>query len=549
MTEEQPSTSTQSEASRVRIFEGGFKSNEVYVYVRGRGRGKYICGECGIRCKKPSMLKKHIRTHTDVRPYVCKHCNFAFKTKGNLTKHMKSKAHGKKCQAMGVSESSLDELESEETGGSDERIGGSEEQEEHQFSDVEESENDDDNDDEEEEEEESASHEDPRSSCSSDTHPSTGGPSWHSQQGTPETEPLGASLSPSREPSPRGVWPSRRAASPGRRRALFSRRGWKASPRAFSPSSESCSPSRSLSPRLELSPPIHSLSPRTDLPSPSRHFSPSPERGPSPIRPLSPLRPVSPNCHRSSQARALPSPLGSLHRTSWYLPWETPGTKGGHFKQDKSGTEGPSVPETSLFPPAFRLSPCEGYPGLQTADTTFSHLPMHSQQARVPYPMIPIGGIQMVQARPRSHPPTPSSPTSPPMEGPSFARFESHWGGTPRTQGLRTPGDLWSEHQAAGTSQSQCVLSTALTCSKQAETEITDSKQYGSSQSSTHTRSSATETPERCVRDSRSSTPQGLPAAVASHVIGQQPEGVEPQPGDGGAKGDRTDQSTKSVTP
>lgn len=29
---------------------------------------------------------------------------------------MKSKAHGKKCQAMGVSESSLDDPESEETG-------------------------------------------------------------------------------------------------------------------------------------------------------------------------------------------------------------------------------------------------------------------------------------------------------------------------------------------------------------------------------------------------------------------------------------------------
>lgn len=54
------------------------------MYVRGRGRGKYICEECGIRCKKPSMLRKHIRTHTDVRPYHCAQCNFSFKTKGEL---------------------------------------------------------------------------------------------------------------------------------------------------------------------------------------------------------------------------------------------------------------------------------------------------------------------------------------------------------------------------------------------------------------------------------------------------------------------------------
>ncbi|OTF83538.1 hypothetical protein BLA29_005085, partial [Euroglyphus maynei] len=81
---------------------GGFKSNEDYTYIRGRGRGKYVCGECGIRCKKPSMLKKHIRTHTDLRPYSCRHCSFAFKTKGNLTKHMKSKAHHKKCVELGV---------------------------------------------------------------------------------------------------------------------------------------------------------------------------------------------------------------------------------------------------------------------------------------------------------------------------------------------------------------------------------------------------------------------------------------------------------------
>lgn len=37
-------------------------------------------------------------------------------------------------------------------------------------------------------------------------------------------------------------------------------------------------------------------------------------------------------------------------------------------------------------------------------ENVFSHLPLHSQQlTRTPYPMIPIGGIQMVQARPSTH--------------------------------------------------------------------------------------------------------------------------------------------------
>ncbi|XP_074657244.1 uncharacterized protein LOC141910405 [Tubulanus polymorphus] len=88
---------------RARLISiGGFKSEEEYVYIRGRGRGKYVCQQCGIRCRKPSMLKKHVRTHTDFRPYRCKQCHFSFKTKGNLTKHMKSKTHYKRCMEIGV---------------------------------------------------------------------------------------------------------------------------------------------------------------------------------------------------------------------------------------------------------------------------------------------------------------------------------------------------------------------------------------------------------------------------------------------------------------
>merc|ERR1719245_2461613 len=98
-----PTTEESEAAKTVRTVEGGYKAaDDNYTYIRGRGRGKYICDSCGIRCKKPSMLKKHIRTHTNVRPFTCKYCNFSFKTKGNLTKHMKSKAHSKKCVELGI---------------------------------------------------------------------------------------------------------------------------------------------------------------------------------------------------------------------------------------------------------------------------------------------------------------------------------------------------------------------------------------------------------------------------------------------------------------
>ncbi|KAG7469126.1 hypothetical protein MATL_G00125600 [Megalops atlanticus] len=55
--------------------------------------GKYVCTYCGRPCAKPSVLQKHIRSHTGERPYPCTPCGFSFKTKSNLYKHRKSHAH------------------------------------------------------------------------------------------------------------------------------------------------------------------------------------------------------------------------------------------------------------------------------------------------------------------------------------------------------------------------------------------------------------------------------------------------------------------------
>uniref|UniRef100_A0A672GFF5 HIVEP zinc finger 3b n=1 Tax=Salarias fasciatus TaxID=181472 RepID=A0A672GFF5_SALFA len=55
--------------------------------------GKYVCTFCGRPCAKPSVLQKHIRSHTGERPYPCAPCGFSFKTKSNLYKHRKSHAH------------------------------------------------------------------------------------------------------------------------------------------------------------------------------------------------------------------------------------------------------------------------------------------------------------------------------------------------------------------------------------------------------------------------------------------------------------------------
>ncbi|XP_053527320.1 zinc finger protein 831 isoform X2 [Artibeus jamaicensis] len=60
---------------------------------KARHAGKYLCPHCGRDCLKPSVLEKHIRSHTGERPFPCTTCGIAFKTQSNLYKHRRTQTH------------------------------------------------------------------------------------------------------------------------------------------------------------------------------------------------------------------------------------------------------------------------------------------------------------------------------------------------------------------------------------------------------------------------------------------------------------------------
>ncbi|XP_046874483.1 zinc finger protein 40 isoform X2 [Hypomesus transpacificus] len=375
-TETQPScesdkdqSALKTEPRRVKIFDGGFKSNEDYVYVRGRGRGKYICEECGIRCKKPSMLRKHIRTHSDVRPYHCTHCNFSFKTKGNLTKHMKSKAHSKKCLEMGVSVS-LDDQDAED---SDRYHGGSADRPD---SDGDDSEGPDDEDDNEEEEEDS------QAESGLSTNPSVSASPLHfpsNHEGAPSALLAQMSISPAPLPQPPAsdLHPSDPDSVPMMSPVSLCRQmsiaGACSSPLAYSPPPAAPGlPSDSHTSDTES---VHMMSPV----SPCRQMSidyPDFEVPPSPPPPGW----GSKLCQAGSPGSST-LPAGEVG-----VPVDR-GTQTASF-----------APQSTLHFPSSGLGHNLGT-GSQTQTHLFSHLPLHSQQpCQAPYSMIPVGGIQLVPA-------------------------------------------------------------------------------------------------------------------------------------------------------
>ncbi|KAI5627142.1 transcription factor HIVEP2 isoform X1 [Silurus asotus] len=463
----------QAEPTRIKIFEGGFKSNEDYVYVRGRGRGKYICEECGIRCKKPSMLKKHIRTHTDVRPYVCKFCNFAFKTKGNLTKHMKSKAHMKKCLELGVSVTCIEDVEGVDTAEEIQRdtgkMGMLEIMAEHQFSDA------DDSDGAEEEGDEVDEDEDEDDDYDGDSTPKTLSRSTSPQpyvipshsvtavaashdvgpdplssapkqplfgyysslpsiqitqlmvpsekaresqmaeyqkllQGALGEEPKNRLEMPSSMEEDPGLSPEHSSSSFEFSPSHLSSPSCDSSPlREPSPKCRYLSPKRDLSPRGRLSPrreasPLRPLSPRRDIYrkdlSPRRDMSPRDLLSPishtgcqaSPTRDLSGRRELSPRGRYKGVLRPL-SPRRATYAHSG--PWTI--NQHPHREVASGAQKNRSHSEMNMRKTCYSQGDKHSTDAPSTHQGLFSHLPLHSQQqVRTLFPMIPIGGIQIV---------------------------------------------------------------------------------------------------------------------------------------------------------
>ncbi|NXP47952.1 ZEP1 protein, partial [Heliornis fulica] len=355
-----------TEPRRVKIFDGGYKSNEDYVYVRGRGRGKYICEECGIRCKKPSMLKKHIRTHTDVRPYHCNYCNFSFKTKGNLTKHMKSKAHSKKCMDLGVSVGLIDDQEGDEEFGEKQRFGY-----DRSGYDVEESDGADEDENDNEDDDEDSQTESVLSTTPSVTASPQHHPSRHGLQDTASTD------EDIRLPD---CFPGVHTDS------------MDGLPKALLTKMTVLSTVQSVS-RTARSP--------AEITHQEAHEDKAQERGPGPRNAsaaLADIAPTSPGCQMSVDYPDPGAALGRSLLSTAALTKNTPSISSpsspvDHSMQTTALSSYAEIPE--------KLTGCSQHAAELRAPQThlFSHLPLHSQrQAKAPYGTVPVGGIQVVPA-------------------------------------------------------------------------------------------------------------------------------------------------------
>ena len=69
----------------------GFQTNSTAVRpilrTRGRERSLLPCEVCGKAFDRPSLLKRHMRTHTGEKPHICDVCSKGFSTSSSLNTH------------------------------------------------------------------------------------------------------------------------------------------------------------------------------------------------------------------------------------------------------------------------------------------------------------------------------------------------------------------------------------------------------------------------------------------------------------------------------
>uniref|UniRef100_A0A4W3JAM5 C2H2-type domain-containing protein n=1 Tax=Callorhinchus milii TaxID=7868 RepID=A0A4W3JAM5_CALMI len=61
--------------------------------IKAKKLSQCVCPQCGRDCAKPSVLQKHVRSHTGERPFPCSTCGVSFKTQSNLYKHKRTRTH------------------------------------------------------------------------------------------------------------------------------------------------------------------------------------------------------------------------------------------------------------------------------------------------------------------------------------------------------------------------------------------------------------------------------------------------------------------------